>query len=91
MSVAALVLLAFNSTGLRSWLRDLPGNATTDILVERADQWHSLMQRAGLTIPKKTIQNAVTEFREASWSDTFPVTRSDAAERKRGDAPEPRE
>lgn len=71
MLVAAFVLLVFNSKGLRSWLRDLPGNATTDALVNRADQWHRLMGKIGFTVPRATLQNMMSEFREASWPQSL--------------------
>jgi len=80
MLVASLVLLVFNSTGLRSWLRDLPGNTATDILVERADQWHALMKGVGLTRPKAVVQDALSTFREADWLDVFGIGDVEAKE-----------
>lgn len=71
MLVAALVLLVFNSKGLRSWLRDLPGSATTDVLVNRADQWHRLMGKIGFTAPRATLQNMMSEFRETNWTQSL--------------------
>jgi hypothetical protein len=89
MLVAAVVLLVFNSTGLKSWLRDLPGNRATDVLVERADQWHALMQRVGFTRPKVVVQDALSTFREADWIDLFGVGDVEARESVNLDAEPP--
>jgi hypothetical protein len=68
MLVAAAVLLVFNSAGLRSWARGLPGNAATDVLVEVADGWHGMMRRAGLTAATAAVQDAVAAFRDQEWA-----------------------
>lgn len=70
MLVAAAVLLVFNSAGLRSWARGLPGNAVTDVLVEAADRWHGIMQRVGFATAMDVVQDAVAEFREQPWPGT---------------------
>jgi hypothetical protein len=70
MLVAAAVLLVFNSAGLRSWARGLPGNPATDMLVVGADWWHSTMRRAGLTEAMAAVQDAVTAFRGQGWPGT---------------------
>jgi hypothetical protein len=70
MLVAAAVLLAFNSVGLRTWAHGLPGNAAADMLVAGADRWHAMMRRAGLATAMMTVQDAVAAFRDQGW----PVT-----------------
>ena len=80
MIVAMLVLLVFNSAGLKTWVRNLPGNATTDFIVTQTDRWHGLMESFGLTLPKAMVQNAVAEFRAADWSDAVGVKEVIAAD-----------
>jgi hypothetical protein len=70
MLVAATMLLVFNSGGLRTWARGLPGNAATDMLVEGTDRWHVMMQRAGMTKAITAVQDAVAAFRDQGWPGT---------------------
>ena len=79
MLVAAVVLLAFNSVGLRTWAHGLPGNAASDILVAGADRWHAMMRRAGLATAMMTVQDAVAAFRDQGW----PVTSLTSAQKTR--------
>lgn len=67
MLVACAVLLVFNSAGLQTWSRNLPGNAVTDQLADQADQWHDVMSQIGVATPKAILQSTVTEMREAEW------------------------
>lgn len=69
MVTVMLLLLVFNSSGLQRWARDLPGNSLSDVLVHYADSWHGLMQQIGTAAPKETVQNALAEFRQYSWSE----------------------
>jgi len=71
MVVAALVLLVFNSTGLQTWTRNLPGNAVTDRWVNEADNWHGLMARLGFAAPKSMVQDVVVDVREVEWPQSF--------------------
>ena len=69
MVTVMLLLLVFNSSGLQRWARDLPGNSLSDVLVHYTDSWHGLMQQIGTAAPKETVQNALAEFRQYSWSE----------------------
>lgn len=69
MLVAMLLLLVFNSAGLRSWARNLPGSTVSDVIVSCADRWHAVMREIGATVPKAAVQNAVSDFRDYEWSD----------------------
>ena len=68
MLVAVAVLFVFNSSGLRTWTRNLDGNTMTDRWVAEADNWHDLMARLGFASPKSAVQTAVNDMREWSWS-----------------------
>jgi hypothetical protein len=85
MLVAAGVLLVFNSGGLRSWARGLPGNAATDTLVEGADRWHSIMRRAGLTKVMAAVQHAVAAFRSQGWPGTDMLAAGQSASPRRNE------
>ena len=65
MILASLILLVFNSDGLRSYARDLPPSRLSDQLVLAADNWHQLMQSIGATRPKELVRQLVAELREA--------------------------
>jgi len=69
MTTAMLLLLVFNSGGLRTWARNLPGNSISDALVSCADSWHAYMQQVGTAAPKEAVQDAVAEFRRQGWSE----------------------
>ena len=67
MMVAALVLAIFNSSELRGFTRDLPGNAVTDVLVEGADRWHALMLALGPAHLRPAVREVFAAIRSAGW------------------------
>lgn len=69
MTIASLILLFFNSDGLRLWARNLPGNAASDVLVNAADDWHELMVQTGFAAPKRVVQQLVTGTQDLEWTE----------------------
>jgi hypothetical protein len=67
MAVAAALLAVFNSSELRMFARDLPGNPVTDVLVEGADHWHALMLTLGPAHLRPLVQEAFAAVRAARW------------------------
>lgn len=63
MLVSAVILLIFNSDGLRSYARDLPGSQIADQIVLSADAWHGLMRGLGTTRLKAMMQRLMEDFR----------------------------
>lgn len=80
MIVAAAVLLLFNSGGLRTWVRNLPGNSATDFLVQNTDRWHDGMKRLGTVAPKSVVQNVVADFRNSDWPAMGGISEAQASE-----------
>ncbi|MEL6288887.1 MAG: hypothetical protein AAFQ35_08930, partial [Pseudomonadota bacterium] len=66
-AVAALVLLVFNSAGLRTWTQNLEHGAFTEAWAREAEHWHDLMQRLGFALPASIIEGQVDAWREARW------------------------
>jgi hypothetical protein len=62
--LAALILLVFNSSGLRTYARDLPASQLADRIVLGADGWHNLMRQLGATQPKAWVRQVVTKLRD---------------------------
>jgi hypothetical protein len=69
MLIAFALMALFNSGGLRSFTRDLPGNWLTDELVMRADQWHELMVALGPAQARPAVRNLFDSFREITTDD----------------------
>jgi hypothetical protein len=67
MAVAAALLAVFNSSELRIFARDLPGNAITDSLVTGADRWHELMRELGPAHLRPAVRRALSAVRSARW------------------------
>ena len=67
MAVAAVLLVVFNSSEVRLFARDLPGNAVTDVLVVAADRWHALMQALGPAQLRPAVREAFEAVRALRW------------------------
>jgi len=67
MAVAAMLLAVFNSSELRVFARDLPGNAVTDMLVAGADRWHALMLDLGPARLRPAVRDTFSAVRSAGW------------------------
>ncbi|MCF8477711.1 MAG: hypothetical protein K9G60_11835 [Pseudolabrys sp.] len=67
MLIAFAIFALFNSQGIRHFTRDLPGNAFTDILVNKADQWHGLMQRLGAAKLAPAVKGRFDRLRDIRW------------------------
>lgn len=65
MVIAALILLVFNSDGLRTYARNLPDSQFTDQAVLLSDQWHALMRSVGCDRPKIWVGELMQALREA--------------------------
>jgi hypothetical protein len=67
--VAAAMLAAFNSEGLRTAMRDLAGTELGRSLLAAAEVWDGAMERAGAKRVVAGVRVAIGEARTASWSD----------------------
>ncbi|MPZ55249.1 MAG: hypothetical protein GEU91_01885 [Rhizobiales bacterium] len=67
MVIAFALMSLFNSSDLRSFTRDLPGNWLTDQLVMGADQWHELMLALGPAHARPAVRDLFDEFYEMRW------------------------
>ena len=67
MAVAAALLAVFNSSEMRSFARDLPGNPLTDALVAGADWWHAVMLDLGPAHLRPAVRDALAAVRSAGW------------------------
>ena len=67
MVIAALLLAIFNSSELRGFIRDLPGNAATDMLVAGVDHWHELMLKLGPAHVRPAVRKAFSAIHSARW------------------------
>ena len=67
MLVAFALCALFDSRGIRSFTRDLPGNAATDVMVAAADRWHALMQRLGSAAVAPAVREHFDRLREMHW------------------------
>jgi hypothetical protein len=67
MLIAFALFALFDSRGIRSFARDLPGNAATDVMVDAADRWHALMQRLGPATLAPAVRDRFDRLREIGW------------------------
>ena len=67
MLIAFAIFALFDSQGIRHFSRDLPGNAFTDILVNKADQWHGLMQGLGTAKLAPAVKDRFDRLRDIRW------------------------
>lgn len=67
MAVAAVLLGVFNSSEMRLFVRNLPGNAATDVLVAGTDRWHALMLDLGPAHLRPAVREAFEAVRAARW------------------------
>jgi hypothetical protein len=67
MALAGALLAVFNSSEMRVFARDLPGNAVTDRLVVGADRWHVLMLELGPARLRPWVRDAFAAIRSAGW------------------------
>ncbi len=63
MLIATLMLLVFNSDGLRSYARNLPESAAADQFVIATNTWHAWMDAIGFAAPKRTVQDVMDLLR----------------------------
>ena len=66
-AIAAVLLAVFNSSELRHFTRDMPGNAFTDTLVAGADQWHALMQQLGPARLRPAVREVFEAIHALRW------------------------
>jgi hypothetical protein len=67
MAIVAVLLAVFNSSELRMFARDLPGNAFTDALVAGADRWHALMLDLGPAHLRPAVRDVFEAIRSIRW------------------------
>lgn len=67
MLVAFAMFAVFSSEGATRFARNLPGNALTDILVNTADAWHSLMDDLGPARLAPAVRDAFEHLHGLSW------------------------
>ncbi|MBI1383932.1 MAG: hypothetical protein GC150_03355 [Rhizobiales bacterium] len=68
MAVAALILAAFNSSGLVAWIYDIEAGPLTGALLAGAEGWHGLMEEVGLAGFKEPLGEFVQELHDLGWS-----------------------
>lgn len=69
MLIALALMGVFNSSGLRSFVRDLPDGALTDALVQGADRWHELMLAAGPAHVRPVLRDLFDGLREVRFTE----------------------
>jgi len=67
MLIAFALFALFNTQGIRHFARDLPGNAFTDLLVDAADKWHGMMERAGPAQVGPAVREQFERLRGLNW------------------------
>jgi hypothetical protein len=66
--LAAFALMAvFNSSGLKSWARDLPPGWVADEAVAGADDWHALMLALGPAAVRPAVHDVFERLRTVRW------------------------
>ena len=67
MLIAFALMALFNSSDLRSFTRDLPGNWLTDQMVMYSDQWHELMLALGTAHARPAVRDMFDDLHEMRW------------------------
>ena len=67
MAITFVMLLVFNSDGLRSWARDLPQGSLSDSVIVATEAWHQQMETIGFSAPKKIVRGWMERIRELEW------------------------
>lgn len=67
MLTAFALMAVFNSSGLRSWARDLPPGWVADEAVAGADAWHSLMVELGPAAVRPAAHALLERVRKLAW------------------------
>lgn len=67
MLTASALFAVFYSQGAAHFARNLPGNALTDVLVDTADAWHSLMDDLGPARLAPAVHDVFERLRDLSW------------------------
>ena len=67
MLVAFALMAVFNSSGLRSYARDLPPGWVADQAVAGADAWHALMVALGPAKVRPAVHGLFERIRKAEW------------------------
>jgi hypothetical protein len=67
MLVAFALMAVLNSSGLKSWARDLPGGWVADQAVAGADAWHALMLALGPAEVRPAVHEAFESVRLIRW------------------------
>ncbi|MBO6635981.1 MAG: hypothetical protein JJ937_15795, partial [Parvibaculum sp.] len=67
--VASVLLLAFNSQSLVTWVNGFEVGPVQDAVVSLAARWNGEMEEQGLDAPAKTVRGEVNEARNMDWSE----------------------
>jgi hypothetical protein len=67
MLIAFALMALFNSTGLRSWARDMPPGWVADQAVAGADAWHALMVELGPASVRPIVHGVLEDLRKTQW------------------------
>lgn len=67
MLIAFALMAVFNSSGLKSWARDLPAGWVADEAVAGADAWHALMVELGPAAVRPAVHEAFEGLRLVRW------------------------
>ena len=67
MIIAFVLMAVFNSSGLRSWARDLPPGWVADRAVAGADAWHALMADVGAAELRPAVHGFFERVRGVQW------------------------
>jgi hypothetical protein len=80
IAIAFVLMAVLNSSGLKSWARDLPEGWLADELVLRADQWHARMVAWGPGRLRPAIRGMLDSLRELRWDSAAPSAEGPEAE-----------
>lgn len=67
--VASVLLLAFNSRSLVTWVNGFEVGPVQDTVVSLAAGWNDQMEEQGLDAPAKTVRGEVNEARSMDWTE----------------------
>jgi hypothetical protein len=67
MLIAFALMALFNSTGLRSWARDMAPGWVADQAVAGADAWHALMVELGFASLRPIAHGVLEDLRKTQW------------------------
>lgn len=84
LAVAAVLLLAFNSRSLVTWVNGFEVGPVQDTVVSLASGWNGQMEEKGLDAPARTVRGEVDEARSMDWAEVRRWLENESARSREG-------